>query len=218
MTATQTAGSARRYRLIVASAAGVAGVALAAALVGVSIVNAGDRMDPVSAPGSSKPGSSPSSSPSPSSAPSPSSTVENPPAPTTALDPYFGDVVVDAASDGSAALGPALRFELVSVESTTITGSGIGSTTGPGIIVTVRATNTSTAAVDIAAAVNAYAGDDRVPLSPETGEEGLPSSIAASANADGSYVFAVGSIDADEVIWITVGTGPDSGLVVFEHR
>lgn len=219
MTAETVVGAARHYRLILVSVAGVVGVALIAAVVGVSLVNAGDGMDPVSAPGGSpRPTSSPSASSNPSSAPSPSSTAENPPAPTTTLDPYFGDVVVDTAADGSAALSPALRVELVSVTQTTITGSGIGSTTGPGIVVTVRAINGSASAVEIAPVVNAYVGEDRAPLPPESGEEGLPSTVAASSNAEGSYVFAAGSLEAGDVIWITVGTGPDSGLVVFEYR
>lgn len=218
MTAQPVIDPARRYRLILVSTAGVAGVALIAAVIGVSLVNSGGGMDPVSAPGGiPHPSSSPASS-SPSSAPSPSSPEENPPAPTATLDPHFGDVVVDTAADGSAELGQGMRVELVSVTETTITGTGIGSTTGPGIVVTVRATNGSAASVEISPVVNAYFGDDRVPLSPESGEEGLPSSVAASSNAEGSYVFSAGSVNDGDVIWITVGTGPDSGLVVFEYR
>ena len=201
-------------RVLIAAGGGVAAIAIVGAIVGVNLANA----QTASAPGAT-PRPSASASPSgqsPSASPAATDDADAPPP--TAVDPSFGDVLVETSTDGSADFGTGLSIELVSVEPTTITGAGIGSTSGPGIIVTLRAANSTAEAMAISPVVNAYEGDERVPLSPEPDDAGLPMSVGPTADAVGSYVFAVDSSGAGATIWITVGTGADSGLVVFEHR
>ena len=160
-----------------------------------------------------------SATPTPEATDAPGSTADpadpgDPAGPAT-IDPYYGDAVVEASSDGSADLATGLKVELVSVTATSITGSGIGSTSGPAIEVTVRVTNGTGAAASLAPVVNAYSGDERTPLTPDH-DTPIASSIAASGESVGSYTFAVD--DSSSTIWITVSTAPDSGLVLFEHN
>ena len=139
--------------------------------------------------------------------------------PAAVADPYYGDVVIAPSAGGTAAFASGLTVELISVTSTTVTGSGIGSTSGPAIEVTVRVTNGSAATVGLTPVVNAYIGKDRVPLTPDH-DSPVADSIAGSGQSQGSYTFAVddaGAGDAEATIWITVSTAPDSGLVLFEY-
>lgn len=195
--------------------AGGAGIALTALVVSISLG--------ASLSTSSRPDAATTSLPTPSSsatpAPEPSSTAAADPAePTTpaapTIDPYYGDVVVAPSVDGSAEMATGLSVGLISVTKTSITGSGVGSTSGPAITVSIRVTNSTAGTITLTPVVNAYEGQDRTPLTPDH-ETPLPASLAAGAQGEGSYVFAAD--DTKSTIWITVSTAPDSGLVLFEH-
>lgn len=200
----------RRARAI-AFSSGAAGVVLVASLVAASL-----GASPTATRQGQPPGGGGSSGPSASPEPSPSAIVDEQSPPATAtIDPYYGDVVAVAPVGSTATLGASLTLDLVAVSSITVTGSGIGSMSGPGVTVEVRITNTGSSRVDVAAVVNAYVGDDRVPLSPAGEDEAVASSLSAGAQSVGRYTFATGG--ADGTLWITVSTGPDSGLAVFQH-
>ena len=203
-----------RTTLIAAGAAGAAVIAIVAG-VGVGLSGASTPVDTSSSPTTPKPRASSSSEPTEAATPTASATPEAGDAPAApVVDPYYGDVVVSATDDDSAKLAAGVKVDLVSVAETSITGSGVGSTSGPGIEVTVRVTNTSAATITIAPVVNAYVGDERTPLTPDH-DTPIASSIAASGQSVGSYTFAVD--DSSATIWITVSTAPDSGLVLFEY-
>lgn len=150
-----------------------------------------------------------------SSAPSPAPDGTNPPVSTT-IDPAFGDVVIAATRDDSAQFDSGLTLELLSVTETTATGQGIGGTSGEAVTVELRMTNTSTTARDIAPVVNAYLGEERVPLSPAGEEDGFAATMGPGESAIAHYTFATD--DADGTLWVTVSIGAESGLVVFEYR
>lgn len=198
----------------IAVAAGGAVALMAVVLISANVAGASTG----SAPGAgatarpSPPSSSPSSSPIPSALPTEPGEKPQDPA---AVDPYYGDVVVANTTDDPAEFASGLTVELVSVTDTSAAATGIGSTGGPAVEVTLLVTNTSGASITLSPAVNAYAGSDRVPLTPDH-ETPIADTIASSAQSTGSYTFAVD--DETSSIWITVSTGPDSGLVVFEYR
>jgi len=195
-------------RLALISATG--GAVLLVVLVAVAVANS------TSGPTGAMPAPSGSPSITAGAQPTPSASASGDgPATPPAVDPAYGEPVVAATDDGSAAFASGLSVELVSVTDTTITGSGIGSTSGPAIEVTIRVTNTSSSTLSLTPVVNAYSGDDRVPLTPDE-STALASSIAAGEYSDGRYTFALD--DATATIWITVSTAPDSGLVVLQHN
>lgn len=190
---------------------GAAAAVILASSVGVGMTLSRTTTDAAPAPTQTAPavGSTPTSFATP-----PPGVTSTPPAAPPTIDPAYGDVVVESAADGSATTSTGLAVELVSVTETAIDGSGIGSTSGPAIEVSVRVTNSAGASVTLATTVNAYAGAQRTPLTPDH-ETPVASALAAGEASVGSYTFAVD--DAADSIWITVSTSADSGLVVFEH-
>ena len=194
----------------------VAGAIVASLTLGSSLTTgAGTPSGPSSAPTNSASPADPPPTPSPTEGAAGDAAAP----PVAVADPYYGDVVVASSAGDPAAFASGLTVELVSVTSTTVTGSGIGSASGPAIDVIVRVSNSSAATVGLAPVVNAYAGRERVPLTPDH-ESPLAASIAGSAQSEGSYTFALddaGSSGADSTIWITVSTAADSGLVLFEY-
>ena len=200
----------RTARIATIAAGGV--VVVGAIAIGMSAAGTGVGSGAVPSPLPSAVGGAPSASASTSPSSSPSS---DSPAPEATVDPYYGDVVVAASTAEAASFPQGLTVELLAVTATTASSSGVGSTGGAAVDVSLRVTNTSSSAVALSPVVNAYAGDDRVPLTPDH-ESPIGASIASAAQSTGSYTFAID--DTSTVIWITVSTGPDSGLVVFEYR
>jgi hypothetical protein len=137
-----------------------------------------------------------------------------------AVDPYYGDVVV-ATPTGSepGRFENGLVVELVSVRRETVTGSGVGSTSGEAIVVELRLTNTGAASASVAGTVTAYAGDERTPLTPvDAGASDQPfeSSLGATESDIGTFWFMLDPADAPLRFAISVDS--ESGLVVLEYR
>jgi hypothetical protein len=132
------------------------------------------------------------------------------------FDESLGDDVAGTATgEESAAFSDGLGVRISSVEPTTVEGAGVGQTSGDAIVVDLAATNSSAKAIDLGAVtVNAYAGEARVPLEP-TDSTAFRGSLAAAQSASASYGFRVP--DDAGTIWVTVSTGPDSGVVVLEY-
>jgi len=191
-------------------AAGVGLAMLAVVGVALSAPSATDGSSPVTRSSPVPSTSSTAATPAPVTSESAS---QDPPQAT--IDPYYGDVVVLTASSEPASFASGLTVELISVSETTASASGVGATGGAAVEVTLLVTNTSGATVSLSPVVNAFAGDERTPLTPDHATA-LSESLASAAQSTGSYTFAVD--DDSSTIWVTVSTSPESGLVVFEHR
>ncbi len=194
-----------------------AGAAVIVAAVVLAIVLCAPAAPERTSAGTSPLGIAPTSHPTATSSP-PTPDDETPPI--AAIDPYYGDIVVAAPDEAAVGAFPAgLSVEVASVERTTVTGAGPGTTSGPAVALSLRLTNTSAQAVDVAATVTAYSGDNRVPLSPvDAGSKDtvFSSSLAAGAADTGTFWFLLDP--SDPPLRVAISVGPRSGLVVLELR
>jgi hypothetical protein len=216
MTEVKPEPSKRKVWLIVGSS--IAAVAIV--LVGVSIALANG---PVSVPGAGGPSSSatksPSATPTPTETPgTETSTPSDGPAPSPTFDPKFGEDVIDEADAGVADFGNGITAQLVSVTDTTVSGTGIGETSGNGAKVVLTITNSSGQQISLdTVTVNAYIGADESPASPVSSDpsaDPFDGPLATGQSSTGTYLFNVGSSDSSSLV-VTVSLGADSALVVF---
>ena len=133
-------------------------------------------------------------------------------------DEFYGDTVTDSAEGEEAAeFENGLGVRLVEVEQVTLDGEGIGSTSGPGVEVTIELTNKTGKKASLGAVVvNAYTGKERTPATPVEGATGFEGSIAKGAKKLGTYSFGVPKAGA--TLYLAVSTSADSGVVVLEYR
>jgi hypothetical protein len=201
----------RRKSIIIVSA--VAGAVLLG-VVGVSLALANAPLvltanaDPSASPSSAvSPSASPDSSVAPSSTPTPG--------PSASFDAQFGEDVIDNPGAGATDAGTGVTTELVALSDTTVTGTGIGETSGPAAKVVLRLVNTTGAEVSIdTVTVNAYAADG-TPLSPvssDSAADWFEGTLASGGTTDGTYLFSANSSSS---VVVTVSLGADSPLVVF---
>ena len=201
----------RRKAIIIVSA--VAGAVLLG-VVGVSIALANG---PLVLTANAEPSASPPSATSPSASPDPSVAPSSTPAPgpSASFDAQFGEEVIDNPGSGATDAGTGVTTELVSLSDTTVTGTGVGETSGPAAKVVLRLVNTTGADVAIdTVTVNAYAADG-TPLSPvssDSAADWFEGTLASGGTADGTYLFSASSSSS---VVVTVSLGADSPLVVF---
>lgn len=195
------------------------GVVLATAGVIGAIAATTGPDAPLSSANSPAPRDTGSSTPTPTPSPS-TTTAPGEEAPVPEVDPFFGEPVVAVGSgDTPAANDDGLAVRIVSVDDTTVTGEGIGATSGPGLVVVISVTNNGSANLSFeSAAVNAYAGEERAPLTAADvdGASALSGSLAPGASATATYGFSVDATPS--VVWLTLSAGAGSGLLVLEHR
>jgi hypothetical protein len=201
----------RRKAIIIVSA--VAGVVLLG-VIGVSVALANG---PVVLTANAGPSETPGASSSPSASLDPSADPGSTPSPqpSASFDEQFGEEVIDNPGSGGTDFGNGVSAELVTLSDTTVTGTGVGETSGPAAKVVLRLVNASGADVSIdTVTVNAYAADG-TPLPPVTSDSAadwFEGTLAGGGTADGTYLFSASSSSA---VVVTVSLGADSPLVVF---
>jgi hypothetical protein len=210
----------RRRRLVAGNAFFVvAGVLLAAVLVGLVLVLAPKGRTDLDADGGSTPtlaeGTSASASPTleavPPTAvsPSPTGNAEDPP-------PALSAVPLDATAE----VGDGVSATLPRIEAIRGTGRGPGNMPGPAVRLTVRIHNGTGQPVSVdGVAVNMAYGADLTPASPLDDPSQAPfrGTVNPGQSADGVYVFSVPS-DARDSVTVEVGYRAGAPLLVFTGR
>jgi len=148
---------------------------------------------------------------------SPSASSKDPAATTAPTpDPRFGAAVAKTVSTGdSSSFGGQVAVTVSPFTAVTVSASGPGEVSGPGMKATVVVRNGGSTPVDLSSlSVNGYYGDDYTPASPVASETtGLTGSLAAGDQATGSYVFSVPK-DAQSAFRVTVGSGASPIVLV----
>ena len=147
--------------------------------------------------------------------PSPTGSAKGPDA-TPSPDPRFGAPVAQTVTTGdSSSFGGDVTVTVSPFTEVTITASGPGEVSGPGMKATVVVHNGGSAPVDLSSlSVNGYFGDDYTPASPIASEtKGMTGALAAGQQATGEYVFSVPS-DGQKAFRVTVGSGASPIVLV----
>jgi len=131
-------------------------------------------------------------------------------------DPRFGAAVAQTVSTGdSSSFGGQVAVTVSAFTAVTVSASGPGEVSGPGMKATVVVRNGGSTPVDLSSiSVNGYYGDEYTPASPVASETtGLTGSLAAGEQASGAYVFSVPK-DSQSAFRVTVGSGASPIVLV----
>ena len=115
----------------------------------------------------------------------------------------------------TASFGAGVSVRLVRSEPTAVKAQGIGETSGPGMIYTLRLTNRSEDAVDLTYATVSASGRGGTPIPAYLGKptEPFAGSVKAGKRAIGTYVFMVAA-DQRRSVRLTIAYSPAADAVV----